>query len=169
MSFWRLYYHLVWATKNREPLIEPGVEPRLHAYLVRKAAELGVHVYAVSSCVDHVHMVVAIPPKHAVAYVVKNLKGASSYDLNSLCHGAGMFAWQRGYGALSLGERQLPVATAYLQKQKEHHQQQTTNAWLECYAEFDEGPSDSGLAPESVPGLVREARSSYWADGGPPF
>jgi putative transposase len=39
MPFWRLYYHLVWATKNREPLIVPQIEPRLYAYLVHKAAE----------------------------------------------------------------------------------------------------------------------------------
>ena len=40
MAFWRLYYHLVWATKNREPLIKPEIEKRLYAYLVHKAAEL---------------------------------------------------------------------------------------------------------------------------------
>ena len=27
MAFWRLYYHVVWATKNREPLITPEIEP----------------------------------------------------------------------------------------------------------------------------------------------
>ena len=48
MSFWRLYYHLVWSTKNREPLIQPKVEPRLFAYIVRKAAELECYVYAIN-------------------------------------------------------------------------------------------------------------------------
>jgi putative transposase len=32
MSFWRLYYHLVWATKNREHLSQPETENRLYAY-----------------------------------------------------------------------------------------------------------------------------------------
>jgi len=98
MSFWRLYYHLVWATKDREPLIRVEMESRLYTYLVRKAAELDVFVYAVNGCPDHVHLIVAIPPKHAVANVVKGLKGASSHYLNQ---GAGLayeFAWQRGYG-----------------------------------------------------------------------
>jgi len=26
MAFWRLYYHLVWATKNREHFIQPAIE-----------------------------------------------------------------------------------------------------------------------------------------------
>jgi Transposase IS200 like len=45
MSFWRTYYHIVWATKNREALITPQNEPRLYGYIVNKAAELGVYVY----------------------------------------------------------------------------------------------------------------------------
>ncbi len=150
MPFWRLYYHLVWATKNREPLLEPLIETRLHAYLVHKASELDVYVYAVNSCDDHVHMVVAIPPKHSVADVVKKLKGASSHDLNTGRVGQNVFAWQRGYGALSFGERQLADTVAYVERQKEHHSQQRTNAWLECAAEFDEGPADHGLTPEAI-------------------
>jgi len=169
MPFWRLYYHLVWATKNREHFVSPGIEKRLYPYLVNKAAELEVYVYAVDGWFDHVHLVVSIPPKHAVAYVVKRLKGASAHDLN---HAGGIdfhFAWQRGYGSLSLGERQRPIAVAYVGNQKEHHSQQTTNARLERYAEFDEGPDDLGLAVGSVPSIVREGVVEYGIMGEPPF
>ena len=116
MPFWRTYYHLVWATKNREPLITPGVEPRLYAYLVAKAAELAAFVYAVNGCPDHVHLIVTIPPHVAVSHLIKHLKGASSHDLNQQLveeH----FAWQRGYGVLTLGERQKPDAEVYVQRQ----------------------------------------------------
>ena len=82
MPFWRTYYHLVWATKNREPLIQPAIERRLYAYLLNKARELEVRVYAINGWFDHVHLVGSVPPKHAVAYVVKRLKGASAFDLN---------------------------------------------------------------------------------------
>ena len=169
MAFWRLYYHLVWATKNRERLIQPGIERRLYGYIVNKAAELGVHVYAIDGWYDHIHLVVSIPPKHAVADVVKRLKGASSHDLN---HSAGLesaFAWQRGYGALSLGERQRPIAEAYVANQKQHHKERETHPWLERDDVLDEGPADAGLAPKPLPGIVREAREEY--DGGcePPF
>ena len=134
-----------------------------------KAAELDVYVYAINGWYDHIHLVVSIPPKHAGAYVVKRLKGASSHDLN---HAGGLdyhFAWQRGYGALSLGERQRPVAEAYVANQKQHHEHQTTNAWLERYAEFDEGPDDVGITPCPVPSIAREQRATYDAWGEPPF
>jgi len=35
------YAHLVWATKNREPLIQANIKGDIYAYMVRKAAELG--------------------------------------------------------------------------------------------------------------------------------
>jgi len=169
MAFWRLYYHLVWATKNREHFIQPAIEDRLYAYTVRKAAELGVYVYAINGWYDHVHLVVAIPPKHAVADVVKHLKGASSHDLNHSVSLDYQFAWQRGYGAFSLGERQRPAAEAYVLNQKQHHQQQTTNAWLERDAEFDEGPDDAGITVDAVPSVLREQTVAYSAWGEPPF
>jgi putative transposase len=169
MPFWRLYYHLVWSTKNREHLIQPEMEKRLNGYLVNKAAELGVYVYAVNGWYDHIHLVVSIPPKHAVAYVVKTLKGASAHDLNHAAKLDYHFAWQRGYGALTVGETQKPKAVAYVENQKQHHEQQTTNAWLERFAEFDEGPDDTGLIVGPVPSVVREETAPYDFLGEFPF
>ncbi|GEM_PF-7011307 len=37
MAYWRLFYHLVWATKNREPLINSFLEDELRGFLVGKA------------------------------------------------------------------------------------------------------------------------------------
>ena len=120
MPFWRLYYHLVWSTHKREAQISPDLEPRLYAYLVNKAAELDVVTYAINGWTDHIHLLVAIPPKHAVAFVVAQLKGASSHFVT---HTSGLdiaFAWQQGYGALSVGERQREIPELYINLQKQH-------------------------------------------------
>ena len=140
MSFWRAYYHLVWPTKHRAPLIDATVEQRLYPYLIKRAAELEVYVHAINGWHDHLHLAIAIPPKHAVADVVKHLKGASSHFINHELDENGRFAWSRGYGVLTFGERQLPFVSTYIQNQKQHHSQQTTNHWLEHATEADEGP-----------------------------
>jgi putative transposase len=103
MAFWRLYYHLVWTTKNREPLIQAAIEKRLYGYIVNKAAELEVYIYAINGWYDHIHLVVAIPPKHAVSEVVKRLKGASSHDLNHSYDLDRQFAWQRSLRSVKPG------------------------------------------------------------------
>ena len=161
MPFWRVYYHLVWTTKNREPFIQPAVEPYLYALLVSKAAELGVYVYAINGWVDHVHLIVAIPPKHAVADVVKRLKGASAHIMNQSGKLDQPFNWQRGYGVLTLGEKQRATAETYVHNQKEHHRQRTTNSWLERVDEQDEGPADVGLKPDKRPVILQENRPVY--------
>lgn len=168
MSFWRNYYHIVWATKNREPLITPEIEPRLFAYIVRKAAELGAYIYAIDGWTEHTHVVTAIPPHVAVSHLVKMAKGASSHDLNQ--QGLPVhFAWQRGYGVLTLGQRQLADAIAYVQRQKQHHAQNTALAWLERYEEVDEGPPELiGHHPPSVPTL-RQPSAIYQSLGDSPF
>jgi putative transposase len=81
MPFWRIYYHLVWATQDRQPFITSALEPHLFAYLVRKATEQDAYVYAIDGWSDHIHLIVSIPPKVAVADFVKRLKGASAHDL----------------------------------------------------------------------------------------
>lgn len=78
------------------------------------------------------HMVISIPPKYAIAEVVKRLKGASSHDFEGL-------GWQRGYGVLSVGERQCQIAIGYVENQKKHHAQQTTIAPLERMNEDEVG------------------------------
>jgi putative transposase len=135
MTFWRLYYHLIWSTAERRHALTEAVEEHLYPYLVSKAAELGVYVYAVNGWYDHIHMVVAVPPKLSVATVVGKLKGSSSHFLNHTLRFDPAFAWQHGYGALSIGERHRHIAEAYVNRQKERHAKATLVPWLEREAE----------------------------------
>ncbi|MFN8494699.1 MAG: IS200/IS605 family transposase [Caldilineaceae bacterium] len=165
MAFWRNYYHLVWATDKRELWILPQYENRIYACIVKKASELGVYVYVINGVADHVHLIVCIPPKHSVAWVVKCIKGNSSHFVNSVLQPPEFhFAWQRGYGCVTLGHTQRAAAIEYVLKQKEHHAQQTANDWLERAAEFDEGPAESPLRETAKPSstnALREERVLY--------
>ena len=116
---------------------------------------------AIGGCADHIHLIVSIPPKHAVAYVVKNLKGASSHYVNHvLCPENIKFTWQNGYGCLTLGEKQRPKAEEYVLKQKQHHKESTTNSWLEHCEELDDGPIPVESLVESMH-QIRETNPKY--------
>jgi|SaaInlV_200m_DNA_2_1039689.scaffolds.fasta_scaffold09593_3 putative transposase len=169
MTFWRNYYHLVWAIKNREHFITAELEKELYAYIVSKADEIGVIIYAINGSYDHTHIVAAIPPKLAVADAVKKLKGASSFFVNHVIKPEReRFTWQRGYGCLSVGEKQRSIAIAYVKNQKKHHAEENTNAWLERYDELDEGPTDFGLSKKRKG--IKEEQANYQAYSDPfPF
>jgi REP element-mobilizing transposase RayT len=139
MPYWRLYYHAVWACKNREPLITAALEPELHKYLRSKGLELGASMYAVGGIEDHVHSSFALPPKFAVAEFIGKLKGARSHWVTHVLGHPGEFDWQRGYGVLSFGSRDLARVVAYVNNQKEHHRCQTTLAGMEKWSEEEDG------------------------------
>jgi putative transposase len=131
MPYWRLHYHIVWSTKNRLPMLDDDIEKRLFSFLIQKAKQRGCFILAVNGCVDHVHVIIDIPPMLSVSEVVKSLKGASSHDFAEIY-------WQEGYGALTVGERALKSAITYVEGQKEHHRDKTVNGALERWGEESE-------------------------------
>jgi putative transposase len=131
MTYWRLHYHLIWATFERQPNITLEREKIFFGVLCNKGKELGLKIHASGSTEDHIHIVVSIPPKLAVADTVRHLKGASAYAINHMDGSDGQFKWQEGYGALTVSERSLETVMAYVKRQKEHHKENTAIAVYE--------------------------------------
>lgn len=139
MAFWHTYYHLVWATENRQPLITVTREKELYDYIIGKANALECVIHAIGSIENNIYLIVSIPPKLSVADFVKEIKGSSAYHLNHLPEAQYLgFSWQKGYGVFTLGSKQLDVAINYVKNQKQHHQNGTCNSMLEKYS--DEKP-----------------------------
>jgi putative transposase len=132
MPFWQLFYHLVWSTKNRQPLLTPQVEPLIYGYLRQKAIGLEATVFALNGPADHLHMVVSIPPKIAVAKFVGQVKAVASTRYNKTPDGRqNPFFWQAEYGAFSFDRKRLPNYIGYVERQKIHHAQINTIPILE--------------------------------------
>ncbi len=131
MPYWQLFYHIVWTTKNREPLLTPTIEPIVHEFLRNKAIGLGATVFALNGMADHVHVVVAVPPKIAVATFVGQVKGVTSAKLNKLTSLSHPFFWQDEYGVFSFDRKRLSNHVAYVKRQKEHHTRGTIIPALE--------------------------------------
>lgn len=121
MPYWSLYYHIVWGTKNRLPLIEPAWEADLYGYLWGKSTALECIPHAINGMSEHMHVVISIPPKLAVATLVGQLKGASSHHINDVYVTHNSFAWQSEYGVFSFSEKALPSIVEYVKNQKKHH------------------------------------------------
>ena len=165
MPYWQLFYHLVWSTKNREPLLTSEVEPIVYGLIRSKVIGLGGTLFALNGIEEHIHVVSAIPPAIAVAKFVGQVKGATATRFNKGGFGAVLY-WQEEYGAFSFDGKRLPNFVSYVERQKEHHAQSKTIPVLERTA-------DGGvrLARETAP--VYEVGSQAWWDelvawGGPP-
>ncbi len=131
MSYYQLYYHIVTSTKNRVPLITEQVEPFLYQYVREKAMNLGASVYALNGVDDHIHLVVSIPPKIAVATFIGQVKAVASTRYNKVNPQQSPFFWQSEYGVFSFDRRRLPNYVEYVEKQKDHHRQGSVSRVLE--------------------------------------
>lgn len=133
MPYWRLHYHLVWSTAERQPLITPERERILCQTVYAKARELRTTLHAIGGIEDHLHLVVSVPPTLSISECVKHWKGATARAVNrSEAAGSG-FQWQGGYGALTIGGRSLASVIDYVTHQRQHHQ---TGEVLEIYEQI---------------------------------
>ena len=136
MPYTQLFYHLVWATKNREPLVTRDVEKMVYDLLRSKAIGLGGKIFALNGMPDHVHLVTTIPAKIAVATFVGQVKGVASTRFNKSNTRAERLFWQEGYGAFTFDAKRLPNFVAYVERQKEHHAQGSVFPVLERSDDF---------------------------------
>lgn len=131
MAYCRLYYHLVWATKNRESTITAEYESVIYNYLRTKALGLGGTVFAINGVADHVHVVTTIPARISVATFIGQIKGVASSRFNKEYKTDRPFYWQEKYGAFTFDQKRLPNVIAYVENQKQHHTANTTIPVLE--------------------------------------
>jgi putative transposase len=121
MSYWKIYYHFIWSTKNRLPVIESAFEPKLYSAIAAKAQNMEGFVHAIGGTEDHIHLAVSVPPKIAPAKFIGDVKGNSSHFFNYVIKPDFEFHWQDEYGIFSFGEKDLPSVVRYIRNQKQHH------------------------------------------------
>jgi putative transposase len=145
MPYWRLFYHVIWATKHRAPMVTDAMIGPITRAIEETARESGVTVFAVGVMPDHVHVLAQIPPTLTLSAIIGNWKGASSYAANSQVLGSPTkLAWQSGYGVLSVSERSFKQVRAYVQHQRERH------AAREVYGAYERTESPSNERSSSA-------------------
>lgn len=132
MRFWRCYYHVIWATKNRAAWITPRIERVIIDTIQQKALALASPILAINTVSDHLHIATCIPPKVAIAEWVKQMKGTSTRTVNEQFPDLeSAFSWQTSYGVLTFGVKNLDFVESYITRQKEHHANSTLEMYLE--------------------------------------
>ena len=117
-TYLSLYYHLIFSTKNREPLIGSAWRPALHDYLGGTVNGLGGQSLTVGGVDDHVHLLVQLDATHRLSDFMRELKKASSAWAAAK---TGSFAWQEGYAALTVSASAVPDVREYIRNQEVHH------------------------------------------------
>ena len=120
---WECKYHVVWIPKYRRKAIYEQLRRYLGSTFRELAIQKESQVIEGHLRVDHVHMLISIPPKYAVAQVVGFIKGKSAIHIarNFMGHRknfTGQHFWARGYDVSTVGRDEATIRE-YIRKQEQ--------------------------------------------------
>lgn len=95
-SLTKLYAHLIFSTKNRVPVLDIAIRPRVHAYLATLVREMDSPWVVVGGVADHVHILFDMGKMRAPVEFVEVAKRESSKFIKTLGPQYQNFYWQRG-------------------------------------------------------------------------
>ena len=125
MSYVSSYFHCVFSTKERRPLITPPLRERLWPFLGGIARQNKIKALEIGGVEDHVHLLLSLPAPLPISKAMQLIKGGSSKWVHETFPEHRLFAWQEKYGAFSVSVSQLDHIVQYIKGQEEHHRKMT--------------------------------------------
>lgn len=123
---WDCKYHVVFIPKCRRKVLYQGLRQELGEVFRSLAEQWECKVEEGHLMPDHVHMLLLIPPKHAVSQVMGFIKGKSAIHIARVYAGrrrnfVGQHFWARGYWVSTVGKNEAAVRE-YIQNQEKEDQ-----------------------------------------------
>ncbi|TVP10156.1 transposase [Shewanella sp. KCT] len=107
--YWRCQYHIVWTPKYRFRLLKNKLGKDVYRCIQVYSEQLGCTVDELNVQIDHVHLVIKVPPKLSISKLMGALKGkialkiCSKYPYLRKNKLWGNHFWQRGYFVDTVG------------------------------------------------------------------
>jgi REP element-mobilizing transposase RayT len=139
----QIYYHIVFATKDRVPVLKADRREDLFRYIWGIVKNRNSHLYRVNGAEDHVHILTSLHPTVNLADFVKDTKTGTSLWIKEKSVFPSFSHWQDGYGAFTHSKGEIDALIEYIKGQAEHHRRTTfaeeyRKLLVEAGVEFDE-------------------------------
>ena len=107
MPFIKIWVHLVWTTKNREPILTREFRSNIFGHIRENAEKKGIYIDFINGYLEHVHCLISLGCGQNIDKILMLLKGESSYWINISNLIADHFMWQDDYWAVGVGASHL--------------------------------------------------------------
>ncbi len=126
---WECKYHVVFIPKYRKKAIYGELRKDLGKVFRTLAEQRESYIEEGHLMSDHVHIMISIPPKHAVAQVVGYIKGKSAIHIARTYTGrrrnfVGQHFWARGYFVSTVGRDEAAVREYIRNQEREDHREE---------------------------------------------
>jgi putative transposase len=130
-TIWFCEYHIIWCPKYRYRVLQGKIKEEVEAVVREQTRQMESEVVELNAQVDHVHLVVMIPPKLSVSDYMGRVKGKSALRVFSVFRDLrrrpywGNHFWSQGYcvGTVGLDEEKIRKYVKY-QEQQERRQEE---------------------------------------------
>lgn len=111
---WECKYHIVFAPKFRRQVIYGKLRRDISQIIIELCRRKGIEILEAEACIDHIHMLVTIPPKYSVSEIMGYLKGKSSLIIfdrhaNLKYKYGNRHFWCRGYYVSTVGKNEKKI------------------------------------------------------------
>jgi putative transposase len=118
-SYSSIWIHLIWSTKNREPILTQPLRNEVYRVINEIATNHEIYLDCINGVEDHVHLLVRLRTDQCVSDIVKTIKGNSWEEFKH--NEANYVSWQDGFAAFSVSANNLKRVRSYIYNQEEHH------------------------------------------------
>jgi putative transposase len=125
--------HVIFSTKNRQPILSTEIRQELHPYIAVVLHEIDCPPLQVGGAADHVHALFFLARTLTVASIIESIKTSSSKWMKTKGRQFEHFRWQAGFGVFSVSRSNADSVAAYICNQDEHHRKIT---FQEEYRQF---------------------------------
>ena len=131
---WECKYHIVFIPKGRRKVLYGQLRKHLGEVLKGLAQHKESRIEEGHLMPDHVHMMIAIPPKYAVSNVVGYIKGKSAIHLARVYgerkrNFTGQSFWARGYFVSTVGRDEEVIRNYIRNQEKEDERLEQLGLW----------------------------------------
>ncbi len=134
MSWVRVYMHMVFSTKKREPFLNSSeLRKNVFQHIKLNAEEKGIWLDCVNGYQDHAHCLISLGRDQTISKVAQMIKGESSYWINREKLTTEKFIWQDDYWVVGVSEGHLGAVRNYIHNQEKHHSKQTFSAEINTF------------------------------------
>ena len=119
----RIYLHITWTTRDREPLITSDAAVMLRRLLPDIAAQERVTILELGLVQTHVHVLAQMYPTTAIPRLLQRLKGGTSVLVNRELGSTRVrpLRWAKGYNIDSISPKAVDLVRSYVRDQPRHH------------------------------------------------
>ncbi len=128
---WDCKYHVVILPKYRKKRNFKSNRRKIGRIIRELCRQKGIGIIEGNAAVDHIHLLLSVPPKFSIAMTIGYLKGKSAVRINreiervtGTLFGRGF--WSRGYCVSTVGLDEAKIRK-YIQEQEKHEKDELTN------------------------------------------